>query len=284
MTQIIIQGMLLSGLYALIAIGFTLIFSVGRVLNLAYGAYLMIGGYTYFYISQQLGLPKGIGLILAASVGCLAGLLKYRFIAKPLKGNHVAIEIATLILAIVIQSGIVLLFGESTKILHSLVPGIVRLEGVTAPWSNILATALSWLLIIAVFLFIRNTHTGRAMVAVSQDPKGAAICGINAEWVNMVTWGISGLLGGVAGVFFASYTQLSPFMWVGPLIVTVAIVIVGGIGSIMGTLVVAHIIGFLEIIVVTFIAPELRGIFTMLLIILFLVFRPRGLFGREEIA
>jgi branched-chain amino acid transport system permease protein len=99
----------------------------------------------------------------------------------------------------------------------------------------------------------------------------------------MITWGISGALGALGGVFFASYTQLSPSMWVAPLIIVVAVVIVGGIGSIMGTLIVAHIVGFMEVIVVALIAPELRGVFTMALIIGVLVLRPRGLFGREEL-
>ena len=130
--------------------------------------------------------------------------------------------------------------------------------------------------------FIRGTHTGRAMQAVSMDAKGAAISGIDPDRINLVTWGISGALGAAGGVFFASYTQLSPSMWVAPLIISVAIVIVGGIGSILGTLIVAHIIGFLEVIVVSVFAPELRGIFTMLLIIGVLILRPQGIFGREE--
>ena len=87
----------------------------------------------------------------------------------------------------------------------------------------------------------------------------------------------------VAGVFFASYTQLSPSMWVAPLIIAVAVVIVGGIGSIIGTLIVAHIIGFMEVLTTSLIAPELRGVFTMALIIIVLVVSPKGLFGREEI-
>ena len=93
----------------------------------------------------------------------------------------------------------------------------------------------------------------------------------------------SGFLGAIAGVFFASYTHLSPSMWVAPLIIAIAIVIVGGIGSIIGTLVVAHIIGFMEIISVALISPQLRGVFTMLLVIIVLIIRPKGLFGREEL-
>lgn len=283
MLQILIQGLLLSGLYALIAMGFTLIFSVGRVLNLAYGAYLLVGGYSYFYIAQQLGLPKLAGIGLAATVGALMGLAKFWAIVKPLRGDHVAVEISTLILAVVVQAGIILLFGDSSKILLPIVPGVERVAGVAIPWSNLTAAVASWVILIALYLFVRSTHVGRAMQAVSMNARGAAISGVDADRVNAITWGISGALGAVAGVFFASYTQLYPGMWVSPLIIAVAVVIVGGIGSILGTLVVAHIVGFMEIITSSLIAPELRGIFTMVLVIAVLIARPRGLFGREEL-
>lgn len=283
MLQILIQGLLLSGLYALIAMGFTLIFSIGRVLNLAYGAYLLIGGYTYFWFAQTLGMPKIAGLLLAAIVGLLMGIAKYRLIVKPLKGDHVAVEISALILAVVLQAGVILVFGDSSKILLPIVPGVERIAGATIQWSNLLGAVASWVILIGLWLFVRLTHTGRAMQAVSQDPKGAAISGIDSDRINMITWAISGALGALAGVFFASYTQLYPGMWVAPLIIAVAVVIVGGIGSIIGTLVVAHIVGFLEVLTSALIAPELRGVFTMLLIIGVLILRPQGLFGREEI-
>ena len=283
MIEVLIQGLLLSELYALIAMGFMLIFSIGRVLNLAYGAYLLIGGYTYFYFAQTLGLPKIAGLALAGIVGATMGVLKYQLIVKPLKGDHVAVEITTLILAVVLQSCVILMFGDSSKIMLPIVPGVERIGTAAIPYSNLVAAISSWIILISLYFFIRKTHMGRAMQAVSMDAKGAAISGIDAGKINMFTWGLSGALGALAGVFFASYTQLYPSMWVSPLIIAVAIVIVGGIGSIIGTLVVAHIIGFMEIITVAWIAPELRGVFTMLLIIGVLVARPRGLFGREEI-
>lgn len=283
MSQIIIQGLLLSGLYALIAVGFTLIFSIGRVLNLAYGAYLMIGGYVYYHFTQVLGMPQIAGILLAAVFGCVIGILKYRLIVKTLKGDHVAVEISTLILAVVIQAGIVLVFNDSSKILHPIVPGVWRVGGATVTFNILTAALASWAIIIGLYLFVRNTHIGRAMQAVSMDVKGAAISGVDPDRINLITWGISGALGAVAGVFFASYTQLNPSMWVAPLIIAVAVVIVGGIGSIIGSLIVAHIIGFMEIISTTLIAAELRGVFTMLLIIGVLILRPRGLFGREEL-
>lgn len=283
MSQIVIQGLLLSGLYALIAVGFTLIFSVGRVLNLAYGAYLMIGAYSYFWLVQLLGVPKPFGMIFALAVGAGVGILKYLLIVKPLKGGHVSVEISTLILAVVIQAGVVLLFNDSAKIMHPIVNGVWRVAGATVTFNILSAALASWIILIGLFVFIRKTHVGRAMQAVSMDIKGAAISGIDPDRINLATWAISGALGAVAGVFFASYTQLNPSMWVAPLIIAVAIVIVGGIGSIVGTLIVAHIIGFLEVISTSLIAAELRGVFTMLLIIVVLVARPQGLFGRGEL-
>ena len=282
MLQIIIQGLLLSGLYALIAMGFMLIFSIGRVLNLAYGAYIMVGGYVYFWISQQLGLPKLLGFGGAVAVGALMGLLKHRLIVKPLRGDPVAVEISTLILAVIMQSAVILVFGDASKILLPIIPGVVTVSGAQVTYNILAATVMSWVIILALYAFIRTTHTGRAMQAVSMDQKGAAISGVDPDRINMITWAISGGLGAAGGVFFASYTQLSPNMWVAPVIISVAIVIVGGIGSIIGTLIVAHIIGFLEIIIVAVWAPELRGVFTMLLIIGVLILRPQGLFGREE--
>jgi len=274
---------LLSGLYALIAVGFTLIFGVGRVLNLAYGALLMAGAYTYYWVAQLLHMPKLIGIIAAIITGVIAAFLIFRLIVKPLKGDHVPVEIATLILAVVIQAGIVLLFNDSAKIMHPIVNGVWQVSGVSVTLNMVVATSVSWIALIGLYLFIKFTHSGRAMQAVSMDTKGAAISGINPDKIQLLTWAISGALAALAGVFFASYTQLSPSMWVGPLIVAVAVVIVGGIGSVMGTLIVAHIIGFMEVISTSLVAAELRGVFTMLLIIAVLIISPKGLFGRAEL-
>lgn len=282
MSQILIQGLLLSGLYALISIGFTMIFSVGRVLNLAYGVNLMLGGYAYFWISQNLGMPKLVGLAAGAVIGIVFGLLIHRAIVKPLKSDPVPVEIATLILAVVMQAGVILIFGDSSKILLPIMEGNWQVAGVSVTANRLSAALISWIILISLYYFVRKTHVGRAISAVSMDVKGAALSGVNPDRINMITWGISGALGGIAGVFFASVTQLYPSMWVAPLIIAVAVVIVGGIGSIIGTLIVAHIIGFMEVISTSY-APELRGVFTMLLIIGVLVMMPKGLFGRGEL-
>ena len=282
MSGIIIQGFLISGLYALVAVGFTMIFSVGRVLNLAYGVYIMLGGYAYYTLSQVLELSKTISLLGAIVVGILFGIITYYGIVKRLQNNPIAVEISTLILAVVMQAVIILIYSPAPRAIWPIVPGISRVHDVIISWNIFFAMMTSWVVLAALLIFVRNTQIGRAILAVSMDTKGALLSGIDPERINILTWGLSGALGALAGVFFATYTQLDPTMWVGPLITAVAVVIIGGIGSIVGSLVAAHIVGFMETITTTVIAPELRGVFTLLLIIVILVILPKGLFGKEE--
>jgi branched-chain amino acid transport system permease protein len=282
MSGIIIQGFLISGLYALIAVGFTMIFSVGRVLNLAYGVYIMLGGYAYYTLSQLLELSKVISLLGAIAVGIIFGIITYYGIVKRLLSNPIAVEISTLILAVVMQAVIILIYSPAPRAIWPIIAGISRVHDVIISWNIVFAMMTSWVVLVALLIFVRKTQLGRAIMAVSMDTKGALLSGIDPERINILTWGLSGALGALAGVFFATYTQLDPGMWVSPLITAVAVVVIGGIGSIMGSLVAAHIVGFMETITTTMIAPELRGVFTLLLIIIILVILPKGLFGKEE--
>ncbi|MGI9483267.1 MAG: branched-chain amino acid ABC transporter permease [Hyphomicrobiales bacterium] len=283
MSQIIIQGLVLSGLYALIAVGFTMIFSVGRVLNLAYGVYIMLGGYVYYQFVQVWHWPKIAGLVMAVLAGAVFAVAIYQVLVKRLEDNPVAVEISTLILAVVMQSAIILVFSEASRTMWPFVNGVWRYGGISVTYNIILATLVSWIILAGLMVFVRKTHLGRAIQAVSMDRKGAMISGINPRQISMITWAISGALGAVAGVFLATYTQLNPGMWVAPLIIAVAVVVIGGIGSILGSLIVAHIIGFAETITTSLLAAELRGVFTMAMIIIILVVAPKGLFGREEL-
>ena len=283
MAQVIIQGFLLSGLYALIAVGFTMIFSVGRVLNLAYGVYIMLGGYIYYVAVQMLSLPKFPSFLLAGLAGIVFGVLTYLVLVKRFEKDPIAVEISTLILAVVMQAVIVLIFSTAPRSMWPLIPGRFEVFGVSILKNILFATAVSWVVLGSLMVFIHKTHIGRAIRAVSMDAKGAAVSGIDPHRINLVTWALSGVLGAIAGVFFATYTQLDPGMWVFPLITAVAVVIVGGIGSIIGSLIAAHIIGFMEVATTTWISADLRGVFTMALIIVVLVVAPKGLLGKAEL-
>lgn len=283
MAQVIIQGFLLSGLYALIAVGFTMIFSVGRVLNLAYGVYIMLGGYVYYVAVQMLSLPKFPSFLLAGLAGIVFGVLTYLVLVKRFEKDPIAVEISTLILAVVMQAVIVLIFSTAPRSMWPLIPGRFEVFGVSILKNILFATAVSWVVLGSLMVFIHKTHIGRAIRAVSMDSKGAAVSGIDPQRISLVTWALSGVLGAIAGVFFATYTQLDPGMWVFPLITAVAVVIVGGIGSIIGSLIAAHIIGFMEVATTTWISADLRGVFTMALIIVVLIVAPKGLLGKAEL-
>ncbi len=243
----------------------------------------MLGGYIYYQAAQIVGLPKIPSLAIAIAAGAVFGSLVYLILVKRLRGNAVAVEITTLILAVVVQATVVIIFSPSPKSMWPLVPGVLRIGDISISYNIVIAAVTSWVVLGGLLVFIGRTHLGRAIRAVSMDRKGACIVGIDPDRVNLVTWGISGAFGALAGVFLATYTQLDPNMWVTPLIIAVAVVIVGGIGSIVGSMVAAHIIGMLETITTTLIAAELRGVATMLIIILVLVVAPKGLFGKSEL-
>ena len=181
MSGIIIQGFLISGLYALVAVGFTMIFSVGRVLNLAYGIYIMLGGYAYYTLAQVLEISKVISLLGAIVVGILFGIITYFGIVKRLQNNPIAVEISTLILAVVMQAVIILIYSPSPRAIWPIIPGISRVHDVIISWNIFFAMMTSWVVLGALLVFVRKTQLGRAIMAVSMDPKGALLSGIDPE-------------------------------------------------------------------------------------------------------
>ena len=278
---VIIPGLMISGLYALIAVGFTMIFGVGRVENLAHGVYTMIAAYVFYTISALLGLPTGLAFLGAISTGIGISLATYKTIVRHFWGNPTAIFISTIILALVLQYVVMVIYNPAPRNLLPIVPGITNVFGTSVSNDLIMAMGISWACLGSLLFFVRRTHLGRAIRAISEDPKGAVVSGIDLERANLVTWIWAGALAAVAGVFYGSITQLVPEMWVFPLIMAFAIVIVGGMGSIEGSIIAAYIIGVSETAMMMMIAEQLRGVFGMAIMIIILVARPRGLLGKE---
>jgi len=279
--SVVIHALLISGLYALVAAGFTMVYSVGRLLNLAYGTYIMITAYTYWVVTQQLGLPTGVGFIISILVGVGLALATYRGIVRRFLTDPTAVFVSTLILAIVLQSVMVLMIGDLPRNILPVITGTILVAGITVSKNVLMAMILSWVAIGSLLVFVTRTHIGRAIRATSMDMEGALISGVNPETMRLITWVWSGALAGVAGVFFGSFTHLTPYMWVFPLVISFAIVIVGGVGSIPGALLAAYIIGFAETTTTMMIDERLRGAVAFAVMIAIIVLRPRGFFGRE---
>lgn len=282
--DIIILGLVTSSLYVLIAVGFTMIYSVGRTINISHASYLMIAGYAYWALAEGgpfLSLPKGIAFLFAILLGVAASVATYRGLVRRFLGDPIPIFISTLILALLIEAVITQIFTMAPRTVLPVVEGYVTILGITTTYNRLLILAVGWIAIVAIFIFVNKTHIGRAFRAVSIDERGSIVCGINPERMRLATWAIAGALSAAGGVLWATHTLLSVHMWVFPLIMSFAVVIIGGLGSIMGALVAAHIIGFMEAATVVAIEPKLRGILALILLIFILAFHRKGLFGRE---
>lgn len=280
MLAIAINGALLSSLYALIALGFTMIYGVGRVLNLAHAGYVMVTAYIFYNAWQVMGLPIGLAMLIAIASGAGLALATYTGLVRRYLNNPTVVYVSTFILALVMDYLIVLFFHTETINVWPVVVGVTKVFGYSVSNNMITSLIVSWACIIGVLMFIRRTHLGRAMRALAMDRKGAIVSGVNPDTVNIMTWAISGALAGVAGIFFGSYTYLIPEMWHMPLVMSFAIVVIGGLGSIEGTIIASHIVGYMQTTTQLAIDERLRGVFALVIMIVMLIFRPKGLFGK----
>jgi branched-chain amino acid transport system permease protein len=281
MAEIVLYSLAISSLYALVAIGFTMIFGVGGVLNLAHGALLMASAYTAFAARIYFHLSLYLSAVIAVAFATLLALLMYKVLVRYIQQSMIITMIVTLALALVLEESMRLAFGSTPGILRPLIEGNTLIFGTKLGNTQILAFSVSWMVIGLLWFFVRKTRLGKAILATAQDRIGAALVGIDPEGVYTLTWVISGGLAGVAGVFFATSLAILPTMWRDPLVIAFAIVILGGLGNIQGSLLAAYIVGFLETLTVYLLSPSWRGLPSLILLVLILILRPKGLFGRE---
>jgi len=241
------------------------------------GIFLILLPYVASVATGIFGLAPWLGLAVALAFAMLftTGLVRY------IQGSTIVTMIVTLALALVLEELVRILFGSTPRLLLPLIRGNTLIWGVKLGNTQILAFIVSWLAIGLLWFFIRGTKLGKAILATAQDRVGAALMGIDPELVYIITWTISGALAGVAGVFFASSLAMLPTMWRDPLVIAFAIVILGGLGNIQGSLIAAYLVGFLETLTVYLLSPSWRGLPSLILLVLILILRPRGLFGRE---
>lgn len=286
MEQILLFALLKSALYALVALGFTLLFGVGGVLNLAHGALLMASAYLAYTLFALVGLPLLLSLGLGVLGTALFAALLYRGVVRRVQGSPVLTLIVTLAVALILQEGVAIAYGVPARSLPPPVPGNLPILGVTIPTVFVVAFGVSWLAIGAFWLFLERTRLGKAIRAVAMNRVGASLVGIDVRRVYTIVWALSGALAGLAGIFFAYPGGMSPRMWIDPLVISFAVVILGGLGSLTGSLIAAYLVGFVE--TFTFYAPQVGiplgaswvGIPSAALIVFLLLVRPQGLLGR----
>jgi branched-chain amino acid transport system permease protein len=285
--NIAVNAAIISALYALVATGFTLIFGVGGVLNLAHGASITVGAFGAYYATTVLGGASVFGSVpilpvfAAVIVGAAFSALLYVVMIGRVEDNPIMVLILTLVTSVAVEQLILSVFGSQPKVLPSLVGGQVAFAGIQVQANRLVVFALSWILIGALFAFVNYTKTGKAVLATSMSEKGAALVGIDSDRINLLIWVLAGAFAGLAGYFLGSFQGASWMMGRNPLVLSFSIVVLGGVGSIRGSVVGAYIIGALEVLTVTLIDPSLSGLTSLVVLVLVLLVKPEGLFGRE---
>jgi branched-chain amino acid transport system permease protein len=306
--SILIYGLISSGMYALLAVGFSLIYGVTEVTNLSHGALYMIGTYVFFFFATSYGgiqLDLLSALILAAIIVAIVSSILYRLTIDPVVEDPLSVMVVTLSLAMIMQEAMVLTFGSYRQPVPSIWKALaemlgtedfVMILGVKLTYSKILSCVLSLALFAILLTYISKTKTGRAMRALSQDREVAMLMGINTKRLSMLAMGISASFAAVAGILITSSTGggvTYPHIWQTPLFMAFAIVVLGGLGSIKGALVGAFIIGYIETIFPFAIDPiiadilkvpkgaSLSGAVIMATMLAVLLIRPKGLFGKR---
>jgi len=279
--NIIINGLINGSIYALLAIGFSLIFGVARIVNIAHTAFYMLAAYFIYMGFGYLGLSPYVAMPLAVlAVGVLA-VICYKLFIDPIREHEAAVLIATIALAMVIQEALLIGFGGHYLGVPPLVKGYAEIVGVKVTYQHLLALAVALLALFGSWLFLMKTKLGLALRATAQDREVANLMGINEARVAMLTMGISAMIAAIAGAIVVPLFVLDPHMWMHPLIMMLAIVVLGGLGSMKGSFVGAYIMAFAEVLVV-FLVPMgafLKGSVALSIMILVLLIRPEGLFG-----
>jgi branched-chain amino acid transport system permease protein len=287
--QILIDGFAISSLYALGATGFTLIFGVTGVLNLSHGAIMVAAAVAAWAVSSNLGAGAYVGALSGVVTGLALSLLTYSLIVGRLQRSRaireeekeIFILTATLLWGIMIQEAISYLFTNNAKTVLPIVEGVVSILGVRTPANEIFTAIICWLAIGALWVFVNRTRAGKAVLAASMNPRGVTLLGFELSRIYIAVWAVYGALAGVAGVLLGMFLGVSSYS-AGPLTASAfSIVVLGGLGSVSGSLIAAYVVGYLETFTAYMISPAYRAIPALLLLVVVMYVRPRGLLGRR---
>ena len=286
--QQLVNALSLGCVYALFALGFTLVFGVLGVINLSHGAVFMVGAYAALQVVTRLAFPLWASLIAAFVISGALGLAIDMLVLRPLRRRnapHLIPMIATIGIAIFFNSASQGVFGaENLRFPSELVPDKqLHLGSVQISVLEVAIIVLSFALMAALLLVMRKTQLGRALRAIAESPKAAALLGINVEGLFYLTSFTAAALGGISGVLIALYSNaVVPLMGQPMLHKGIAVIILGGMGDIRGALIGGLFLGFAEVMSVAYIGSTMRDAVAFGLLFLVLLVRPKGLFGSMQ--
>ena len=280
--ETLISGLSSGGTYAMIALGYTMVYGIAKMLNFAHGDIIMVGGYAIYVTMTSLGYPL-LGLLTAVIFCVLLGITVERVAYKPLRGaSPLAVLITAIGVSYLLQSSAQMIFGVAPKMVIVADLGNLEVAGLKIPYYIIVTMVCSFAIMIALTLFVKTTKTGRAMIAVSEDRGAAQLMGINVNRIIMITFAIGSALAAFAGYFMLMKSpSLSNTLGAMPGIKAFTAAVIGGIGSIPGAMVGGVLIGLIE--AISFKIPAIAAYtdaIEFLILILILLVRPTGIMGK----
>jgi branched-chain amino acid transport system permease protein len=276
-----VNGVVLSAIYIMVALGFALLLSIMGIFNFAHGAVYMIGAYITFGLASGAGLNQWVSLVLSMIVMGAFGLFLEKFCFRPFAGKAFLVIVMSVALILILETVAVVKFGGGNRALPAFTPGTMHLGFVNVANDRIMALIIGVVLLTAMTFFIQKTRIGQQMLAVSQDREGAALQGINVNRTAAIATVIACVLAALSGTLMSSLYYLSPFMGDSILMKAIEVVILSGIGSIGGILAGGLIIGFMDAILPVYMDPTVASAITIGVVIVILLIRPKGLFGYE---
>ena len=281
-----ISGLSLGSVYAIIALGYTMVYGIAKMLNFAHGDVIMVGGFIVYYTVSMSGLPEWLGIIISV-IGCtVLGVVIERLAYRPLRGaTPLAVLITAIGVSYLLQNLALLIFKADTKSFQSVVhlPAIKIGNGeLTITGETIVTIAACIIIMIFLTLFVNKTKPGRAMLAVSEDRGAAQLMGVNVNGTIALTFAIGSGLAAIAGVLLCSaYPTLTPYTGAMPGIKALVAAVFGGIGSIPGAMVGGILLGVIESLSKAYISSQMADAIVFLVLIIILVVKPTGIFGKK---
>ena len=280
----LISGISLGSIYAIIALGYTMVYGIAKMLNFAHGDVIMVGGYISFCAVSYLGLPGWIGVVLAVLVCTVLGVVIERLAYKPLRAApSLAVLITAIGVSYFLQNSALLIWGAASISYPPLISGSLPLFGgkLSIPYVSLLTVAVCLVIMAALTTFINQSKMGKAMRACSEDKGAAQLMGINVNATISTTFAIGSALAAIAGVLLcSSYSILSPTTGSMPGIKAFTAAVFGGIGSIPGAFLGGLLLGIIESLAKAYISTNLANSIVFAVLIVVLLVRPAGLLGK----
>ena len=280
----LINGISLGSIYAIIALGYTMVYGIAKMLNFAHGDVIMIGCYVVFMTMSGMNMNPLLSVILAVVVCTVLGVIIEKVAYKPLrKASPLAVLITAIGVSYLLQNIALLIFGADTKSFSSVVPlQNIKIGGITITGVTVVAVLACIVIMIGLMIFIKKTKAGQAMLAVSEDKDAAQLMGVNVNGTISLTFAIGSGLAAIAGVLLCSaYPSLTPYTGAMPGIKAFVAAVFGGIGSIPGALIGGILLGVIEILGRAYISSQLSDAIVFAVLIIVLLVKPSGILGKQ---